>query len=51
MEFTRLNPLTGEAASSAPAMKAADIPAIAAARRCCISGLGAQGARTRAARC
>ena len=30
MEFTRLNPLTGEAASSAPAMRAADIPAIAA---------------------
>ncbi|MCW1403439.1 aldehyde dehydrogenase [Novosphingobium sp. MW5] len=30
MEFTRLNPLTGEVASSARAMKASDIPAIAA---------------------
>ena len=30
MEFTRINPLTGEAASTAPAMQTADIPAIAA---------------------
>ena len=30
MEFSRINPLTGEVASSAAAMKAADIPAIAA---------------------
>lgn len=30
MEFTRLNPLSGEAASTAQAMKAADIPTIAA---------------------
>ena len=30
MEFTRINPMTGEVASSAPAMTAADIPAIAA---------------------
>ena len=29
-QFTRLNPMTGEVASSAEAMKAADIPAIAA---------------------
>lgn len=29
MEFNRLNPLTGEIASTAPAMKASDIPAIA----------------------
>jgi acyl-CoA reductase-like NAD-dependent aldehyde dehydrogenase len=29
MEFTRLNPMTGAVASSAPAMKAGDIPAIA----------------------
>lgn len=29
MEFTRINPLTGEVASSAPAMKAADVQAIA----------------------
>ena len=29
MEFTRINPLTGEAASTAKAMKAADVPAIA----------------------
>lgn len=29
MKFQRLNPLTGEVASSAPAMKATDIPAIA----------------------
>ena len=28
-EFSRLNPMTGEVASSAPAMRAADIPAIA----------------------
>lgn len=30
MEFSRINPLTGEVASSAAAMKAGDIPAIAA---------------------
>ena len=30
MQFERLNPLTGEVASSAPAMKAGDIPAVAA---------------------
>ena len=30
MEFTRINPLTGDIASSATAMKAADVPAIAA---------------------
>ncbi|MFT4027255.1 MAG: aldehyde dehydrogenase [Novosphingobium sp.] len=30
MEFSRINPLTGEVASSAAAMKAADVPAIAA---------------------
>jgi benzaldehyde dehydrogenase (NAD) len=30
MTFSRLNPLTGEVASTAPALKAADIPAIAA---------------------
>ena len=30
MEFTRLNPLTGEVASSAPAMQAVDIPPITA---------------------
>ena len=30
MEFTRINPLTGEAASTAPAMQAGDIPAITA---------------------
>lgn len=30
MNFTRLNPLTGEVASEAPAMKGADMPAIAA---------------------
>ncbi len=29
MEFTRINPVTGEQASTAPAMKATDIPAIA----------------------
>ena len=31
MQFERLNPLTGDVASRAPAMQAADIPAIAAA--------------------
>jgi benzaldehyde dehydrogenase (NAD) len=30
MEFSRINPLTGEVASSAPAMKPGDVPAIAA---------------------
>lgn len=30
MEFTRINPLTGDVASSSPAMQASDIPAIAA---------------------
>ena len=30
MEFTRINPITGEVASSATAMKAADVPGIAA---------------------
>jgi benzaldehyde dehydrogenase (NAD) len=30
MKFDRINPMTGEVASSAPAMKAADIPAVAA---------------------
>jgi len=30
MNFTRLNPMTGEIASTAPAMQAADMPAIAA---------------------
>jgi len=30
MEFNRINPITGELASSAPALKAGDVPAIAA---------------------
>ena len=51
MEFTRLNPLTGEVASTRPAMKAADMPAIAAQRRRCLSRLGRARALTRAARC
>ena len=34
MEFTRLNPQTSEVASSAPAMKASDISAIASHGSC-----------------
>ncbi|MBU6267877.1 MAG: aldehyde dehydrogenase family protein, partial [Sphingomonadales bacterium] len=49
MEFTRLNPLTGEVASSAPAMKAADIPAIAAKAGAAFPAWAAQGPNARRA--
>jgi benzaldehyde dehydrogenase (NAD) len=49
MEFTRLNPLTGEAASSAPAMKPADIPAIAARAAAAFPAWAAQGPNARRA--
>ena len=49
MEFTRLNPLTGEVASSAPAMKAADIPAIAAKAAAVFPAWAAQGPNARRA--
>jgi benzaldehyde dehydrogenase (NAD) len=49
MEFTRINPLSGEVASSAPAMKAADIPAIAAKAARAQSIWAAQGPNARRA--
>ncbi|WP_439533524.1 aldehyde dehydrogenase [Polymorphobacter sp.] len=49
MQFTRLNPLTGEVASSAPAMKAADMPAIAAAAAAGFAVWAAQGPNARRA--
>jgi len=49
MEFTRLNPLTGEVASSAAAMKAADIPAIAAKAAAAFPAWSAQGPNARRA--
>jgi len=50
MEFTRLNPLTGEVASSAKAMKASDIPAIAAKAQAGLPS-GRRWGRMPAARC
>ncbi|MDE2596680.1 MAG: aldehyde dehydrogenase [Sphingomonadales bacterium] len=49
MEFTRLNPLTGEVASSATAMQAADIPAIAARAAAAFPAWAAQGPNARRA--
>ena len=49
MEFTRLNPLTGEVASSAAAMKATDIPAIAAKAAAAFPAWAAQGPNARRA--
>ncbi len=49
MEFTRLNPLTGEVASSAAAMKANDIPAIAARAAGAFPAWAAQGPNARRA--
>ncbi|MBT0668167.1 aldehyde dehydrogenase [Novosphingobium profundi] len=48
-EFVRLNPLTGEVASRAKAMKAADIPAIAAAAAAGQGEWGAMGPNARRA--
>ena len=49
MTFERLNPLTGEVASSAPAMKAADIPAIAARAEAAFPLWAAKGPNARRA--
>ncbi|MFM5925204.1 MAG: aldehyde dehydrogenase [Novosphingobium sp.] len=49
MEFTRLNPLTGEAASTAQAMKATDIPAIAARAAAAFPAWAAMGPNARRA--
>ena len=49
MEFTRTNPITGEVASSATAMKAADIPAITARAAAAFPAWAAQGPNARRA--
>ena len=49
MEFTRINPITGEVASSATAMKAADIPAITAKAAAAFPAWAAQGPNARRA--
>ncbi|HKR16541.1 aldehyde dehydrogenase [Rhizorhapis sp.] len=49
MEFTRINPITGEIASSARAMKAGDIPAIAARAAAAFLAWAAQGPNARRA--
>ncbi len=49
MTFTRLNPLTGAVASSAKAMKASDIPAIAAKAAAAQPAWAAQGPNARRA--
>lgn len=49
MEFTRINPLTGEAASRATAMKAADVPAVAARAAAAFPTWAAQGPNARRA--
>jgi len=49
MEFTRINPITGELASSAPALEAADVPAIAARAAAAFPAWAAQGPNARRA--
>ncbi|WP_179504435.1 MULTISPECIES: aldehyde dehydrogenase [unclassified Sphingomonas] len=49
MQFERLNPLDGSVASSAPAMQAADIPAIAAKAGTAFPAWAAQGPNARRA--
>jgi acyl-CoA reductase-like NAD-dependent aldehyde dehydrogenase len=49
MEFTRINPITGEVASSAAAMKAADIPAITAKAAAAFPAWSAMGPNARRA--
>ncbi|MDE1918813.1 MAG: aldehyde dehydrogenase [Sphingomonadales bacterium] len=49
MTFTRLNPITGDVASTARAMKAADMPAIAAAAAAAQPAWGALGPNARRA--
>jgi len=49
MEFNRINPITGEVASSAPALKADDVPAIAARAAAAFPAWAAQGPNARRA--
>jgi len=49
MEFNRINPITGEVASSAPALKAADVPPIAARAAAAFPAWAAQGPNARRA--
>ena len=49
MDFQRLNPMTGAVASSAPAMQAGDIPAIAARAAAAFPAWAAQGPNARRA--
>jgi len=49
MEFTRINPITGELASSAPALKAGDVQAIAARAAAAFPAWAAQGPNARRA--
>jgi acyl-CoA reductase-like NAD-dependent aldehyde dehydrogenase len=49
MEFNRINPITGEVASSAPALKAGDVPAIAARAAGAFPAWAAQGPNARRA--
>jgi benzaldehyde dehydrogenase (NAD) len=49
MTFTRINPITGDVASSAPAMKATDIPAIAAKAAAAFPAWAATGPNARRA--
>ena len=49
MDFTRLNPMTGAVASTAPAMKAGDVPAIAARAAAAFPAWAAMGPNARRA--
>jgi len=49
MEFNRINPITGEVASSAPALKAGDVPPIAARAAAAFPAWAAQGPNARRA--
>ncbi len=49
MTFNRINPLTGEVASSAPAMQAGDMPAVAARAAAAFPAWAAQGPNARRA--
>ncbi len=49
MDFTRLNPMTGAVASTAPAMKASDVPAIAARAAAAFPAWAAMGPNARRA--
>ena len=49
MEFNRINPITGEVASSAPALKSGDVPAIATRAAMAFPAWAAQGPNARRA--